>query len=377
MKLHKILLIIFFISGCGKSQTMDSVKTKLSIETIKLAAEMEDEGKEHIHMPPLPQNYSAERYYNVKPADLSPAALKGKVILLDIWDYTCVNCIRTLPYIKSWAEKYKDKGLIIIGIHAPEFDFEKKPENLKAAIADFGLTYPIIADNEYDIWNSLANKYWPAKYLFDKDGILRTTHTGEGEYQEFEAFLQKILLERDSMVSLPGLTPIVRSSDKPGSVCYRPTPETYIGFERNHIGNPEEAELDKITNFTVPAKLEEDRLYLDGSWKVAHEFAAPAGKGTSALLINYQAKEVNLVIHPQVESGFKVWIEQDGKPVLKEDRGTDIMEEAGKTFLFVKEPRMYNILNNSKFGRFTLRISSDNPSFGAYAFTFTTDCRTE
>lgn len=338
---------------------------------------MEDQGKEHVHMPTLPQNFSAERYYHVNPVDLSSAALKGKVVLLDIWDYTCVNCIRTLPYIKSWAEKYKDKGLIIIGIHAPEFDFEKKPENLKAAIASFGLTYPIIADNEYDIWNSLANKYWPAKYLFDKDGILRTTHTGEGEYQEFEAFVQKILLERDSTVSLPELTPIVRSSDKPGSVCYRPTPETYIGVERNHIGNQEEAAPDKVTNFTAPAKLEEDKLYFEGSWKVSHEFAAPTGKGSSALLINYQAKEVNLVIHPQMESGFKVLVEQDGKPILKEDRGTDIIEDKGNTFLLVKEPRMYSVINNSKFGRFTLRISSDNLSFGAYAFTFTTDCRTE
>jgi thiol-disulfide isomerase/thioredoxin len=377
MKLHQIFFIILFLSDCGKPQNMDNVKTQLSPEIIKLAAEMEDQGKQHIQMPPLPQNYSSERYYNMKLAMLSQAALKGKVVLLDIWDYTCVNCIRTLPYIKSWAEKYKEKGLVIIGIHSPEFDFEKAPENLKAAIAKFGLNYANIADNDAEIWNSLRNEYWPAKYLFDKDGILRTMHTGEGEYQEFEAFLQKILLERDSMVKLPELTAIVRASDKPGSVCYRPTPETYFGFARNNIGNSENTSPNKTTIFKAPMKLQEDKLYFDGAWKLSREFATPATKDESRLVINYQAKETNLVIHPQAEAGFKVIVEQDGKPVAKEDRGADISEEGGKTFLLVKEPRMYNIINNSKFGRFVLRLSSDSPSFGAYAFTFTTDCRAE
>ncbi|MDP4219237.1 MAG: redoxin domain-containing protein [Bacteroidota bacterium] len=351
--------------------------TRLSPETLKLASEMEDQAKEHVHMPTLPQNYAVDRYFNIAPAELSKASLRGKVVLLDIWDYTCVNCIRTLPYIKSWAEKYKDKGLVIIGIHSPEFDFEKNSENLKAAIQRFGLTYPVIADNEYEIWDSLANKYWPAKYLFDKDGILRTTHTGEGQYQEFEAFLQKILLERDSTITLPPLMPIVRSSDKPGSVCYRPTPETYIGYQRNHLGNSEELVPDKITTFRAPANLKPDLLYLDGAWKVAHEFAAPAGKGMSSLLIDYQAKEVNLVVHPQSPSGFRVLVEQDGKPIPTADRGSDVSEEGGKTYISIKEPRMYNVINNSKFGHFLLRITSDDPSFGAYAYTFTTDCRTE
>jgi thiol-disulfide isomerase/thioredoxin len=376
MRTTYLILFLFFLSGCGKTHTMDSVKTTLSPAVLKLASETEDQGKEHIHMPPLPAGYSADRYFNVNPKELA-SLIKGKVVLLDIWDYTCVNCIRTLPYIKSWAEKYKDKGLVIIGVHAPEFDFEKDPKNLKAAIEKFGLIYPNIADNEYEIWNSLANKYWPAKYLFDEKGILRTTHFGEGEYQEFEAFMQTILHERDSTIELPSLTDVVRASDKPGSVCYRPTPETYIGFERNHIGNAEEEKPHKVVDFKAPVKLKEDQLYFNGQWKVEKEFATPSGKGISSLLVNYQAKEVNLVIHPQAESGFKVKVEQNDKPVPKEDRGADIIDESGKTFLVVNEPRMYNLINNSKFGHFTLRLSSDNPSFGAYAFTFTTDCKAE
>jgi thiol-disulfide isomerase/thioredoxin len=373
MQKNIFVIFLFLFSACGKTHTMDSVRHGLSADAVKLSSVLEDQGKEHIHMPPLPLHYSADRYINISPEDLSPSALRGKVVLLDIWDYTCVNCIRTLPYIKSWAEKYKDKGLIVIGVHAPEFDFEKAPENLKSAIQKFQLDYPIIADNEYEIWNSLANKYWPAKYLFDNKGILRTTHFGEGEYQEFEAFLQKILLERDSTISLPELTAIVRSSDKPGSVCYRPTPETYIGFERNHL----DTKPNKVEVFKAPEKLEQDKLYFDGPWKIMREHAEPGGHELSGLLINYQAKEVNLVIRPQAETGFKVLVEQDNKPIAKEDRGSDIMEENNKTFLLINEPRMYNIINNSKFGHFTLRLSSDNPSFGAYAFTFTTDCKAE
>lgn len=347
----------------------------MSPERATLAAKMEDQGDEHIHMPPLPTNYSADRYYNTKPSDLTKAALKGKVVLIDIWDYTCVNCIRTLPYIKSWAEKYKDKGLIVIGIHSPEFDFERMPENLKAAIKKFQLDYPIVADNEYEIWHSLANHYWPAKYLFDAKGILRTTHTGEGEYQEFEAFLQKILLERDVTLDLPTLTPLVRTSDKPGSVCYKPTPETYIGFERNRPANSEEVVPNKSITFTLPSKLEEDRLYYEGQWYIRREFATPSGGAVSSLVINYQAKEVNLVIHPQDGKVARVLVEQNGKPVEKADRGSDIIEDNGKTYIVAIEPRMYNIINNSTFGHMTLRLSSDSPSFGAYAFTFTTDCR--
>jgi thiol-disulfide isomerase/thioredoxin len=364
--------LVLFSIGC-KSQPHSPMST-LQPEVAKLAATMEDQGGEHIHMPKLPTGYSSDRYYNVTGAELTPASLKGKVVLIDIWDYTCVNCIRTLPYIKSWAEKYKDKGLVILGVHSPEFDFEKDPNNLGAAVKKFGLTYPVIADNEYEIWQSLANRYWPAKYLFDKSGILRTTHFGEGEYQEFEAFLQKILLERDSTIILPALSELVRTTDKPGSVCYRPTPETYVGFSRNHPGNKEEIAPNKAVNFAPLKSIDEDRLYFEGGWMIRSEFATPTGDKPSSLIINYEAKEVNLVIHPQ-GGQCTVIVEQNGKPIVKADRGSDVIEENGKTVLKVSEPRMYNIINNSKFGRAVLKLTSDSPSFGAYAYTFTSDCK--
>ena len=367
-------IVLAAIAGCTNAKTMDTTQTKFPPERAELAKQVEDLKSQHVHMPPLPTNYDLARYLNVTPAALRDS-LKGKVVLIDIWDYTCVNCIRTLPYIKEWKTRYKDKGLIVIGVHSPEFEFEKEPKNLDSAVKSFGLTYPVIADNDYQIWNSLANQYWPAKYLFDKDGILRAEHFGEGDYQSFEAFLQKILIERDSTIGLPELVQPVRETDKPGAVCYRPTPETYVGSARSHLGNDAEAAIGKAHRYSVPEKLTKDLLYLEGNWTVQREYAHPAEASNASLVIDYQAKEANLVIHPLEKSGFKVWITQDDKPVPKEDRGADIREENGKTYLLIENPRMYYIMNNSGFGRHTLRITSDDPNFGAYAFTFTTACK--
>jgi thiol-disulfide isomerase/thioredoxin len=353
---------------------MDTKRTELPAERVKLAASLEDLKGEHVKMPKLPFGYDASRYINTTAQELQEQ-LKGKVVLIDIWDYTCVNCIRTLPYIQSWAEKYKDKGLIILGVHSPEFAFEKEPGNLEAAIKRFGLTYPTIADNEFEIWNSLANRYWPAKYIFDTSGTMRAQHFGEGEYHEFESFIQKLLLERDSTITLPELTPHVRNADKPGAVCYRPTPETYLGFERSNYGNLEKYEPRKPTNFTLPTKLIPDRLYLNGQWKIDRQFAVPSGSGDASLIIDYEAKEVNLVIKPLAADEFKVLAEENNAPIRKENRGADIIEENGKTYLVVKEPRMYNIINNAKYGRATLKLTSSSTSFGAFAYTFTRDCK--
>ncbi len=355
--------------ACAKSQPMNN----FSADRAKLASEIDDIGNQHVHMPKLPLHYAADRYINVTPEFLRDS-LKGKVVLLDVWDYTCINCIQTLPYIKAWNERYKDKGLVIIGVHSPEFDFGKDPTNLESAIKRFGITYPVIADNDYEIWNSLANQYWPAKYLFDKNGILRAAHFGEGEYPEFEAFLQKILLERDPSLNLPEPMAPVRATDKPGAVCYRPTPETYIGFERNHLGNAIQNAENIARDYHAPQDLKKDMLYLDGSWTVHRQYAQPAGQNAS-LLFDYQAKEANLVIHPLAEKNFQVIVTQDGKPVPKADRGSDLLESNGQTVLDVRAARMYRITNNADFGRHVLKLTASTPSFGAYAFTFTTACR--
>ena len=380
-RLFCVIALSVALASCVKSQPMNSnLPNSQASRAMRaaLASQIEDVGNQHIHLPHLPLNYAADRYINVTPEYLRDS-LKGKVVLLDIWDYTCINCIQTLPYIRAWNERYKDKGLVIIGVHSPEFDFEKDPKNLDSAVKQFGINYPVIADNDYEIWNSLANQYWPAKYLFDKNGILRAEHFGEGDYEAFEAFLQQILLERDSTLNLPTPMAPVRETDKPGAVCYRPTPETYIGFERNHLGNAIPNAEDLVKNYRLPRDLKKDVLYLDGAWKIHREYAQPGmsnhGSADASLVFDYQAYEANLVIHPLAETGFKVMVTQDGKPVPKADRGSDIEESGGKTFITVRQARMYRITKNAGFGRHTLKLTANTPSFGAYAFTFTTACR--
>lgn len=369
------LLVAFVVNSCSRASSMDSIgKTHLPQERAALAAQMDDLAGQHIHMPPIPVDWSPERYINALPQSLRDS-LKGKVVLIDIWDYTCVNCIRTLPYIQAWNERYKDKGLVILGVHAPEFEFEKAPGNLDSAVRTFGLTYPILADNNYQIWTSLANQYWPAKYLFDKNGILRTEHFGEGEYPAFEAFLQKILLERDSTIELPELLKPVRETDKPGAVCYRVTPETYIGFARSHLGNTEEEQPNVIASYRAPVEIEHDRLYLDGSWNAHREYAEPASEEQSRLLINYQAKEVNLVMSPLAGKPVRVYLEQNHHPIPKEDWGADVRQEGTRTYVEVNASRMYMLINNSHFSRYMLSVTPASPGVGLYAFTFTSACQ--
>jgi len=381
IKFHLILPVFIssalFFSSCGKAQTPATLKEKFPPERAALASQMEDIANQHIHMPRLPITYSADRYINVTPEYLRDS-LKGKIVLIDIWDYTCINCIQTLPYIKAWNDRYKDKGLVIIGVHAPEFEFEKESKNLDSAVKQFGLIYPIIADNDYEIWNSLANQYWPAKYLFDKDGILRVEHFGEGDYESFEAFLQKILLERDSTIDVPVPLAPVRETDKPNAACYRPTPETYAGLSRSNLGNAilTSTEGEGTTHdYKISATMKKDLLYLDGKWTSQKEYVQPAPGSEASLAIDYQAKEANLVIHPLAETGFKVVVTQDGKAVPKQDRGSDIQEADGQTFITVRDARMYRITNNEGFARHNLRLTASTPSFGAYAFTFTTACK--
>jgi thiol-disulfide isomerase/thioredoxin len=368
MKAQLLTLIVLVAVGC-RAQTYT-----LSIERESLASKIKDLRGEHIRMPRLPLDYPADRYIHVSAHEL-PALMKDKIVLLDVWDYTCVNCIRTLPYIQSWHEKYKDLGLVIIGIHTPEFEFAKQRANVETEMRRFGLTHPVILDNEYEIWDSLANKYWPAKYIFGTDNKLRAEHHGEGEYHEFEAFIQKLLLERDPSVVLPELTPLLRATDVPGAVCYRTTPELYLGFERSRYGNETQVEVNKPKFYAAIEPHTPDSAHLEGMWEVKRQFAKPVGGDTSRLIVSYQAKEVNLVIRPERTQGFKVYVEQDFGPLAPADFGRDILRESdGRAYIWVDQPRMYQIVNNKTFSRYTLKLASNSPDFCAYAFTFSTDC---
>ena len=336
------------------------------------AQKLPDEGVK-IEAPPLPQGL---KWHNSAP--LTMQELKGKVVLLDFWEYTCINCIRTFPYLKTWHDKYKDKGLVILGVHTPEFQFAKVETNVVRAVKQFELKHPIVVDSDYQVWQAYGNRYWPAKYLIDKDGFVRYFHFGEGSYQSTEAQIQKLLREVNPNVELPSLGDVVRGADKPGAVCYPVTPELYLGYERgghaNTLGNPEGYQPGRLVTFRDPSKWEDGKVYAHGAWRNEAEalvstrrLSAPA----DYIAIRYHSLEVNSVLRPENGKPLRVYVFQDGKPLARTDKGDDIKyDPKGRSYLVLNEPRMYHLVKNAKFGQRTLKLATAEPGMGIYSFTF-------
>lgn len=319
-----------------------------------------------IHAPDLTGGY----WVNSEP--LSIADLRGKAVLIDFWDYTCVNCIRTLPYVLAWHQRYAALGLQVIGVHAPEFSFAKELDGVKKAIEAFAIDYPVVMDNGHSIWQAYANRYWPAKYLADREGYIRYYHFGEGAYIETEEAIQMLLREIDAGVTLPDPMPPVRESDAPGSVCYRVTPELYLGYQRGRIGNPSGLVTKQSALYRDPGIHAEGYFYLDGEWRWDEEqvMKPPASSGDSSLTIRYTAKEVNLVMNPLLGRTCRVRLALDGGSIPTEHAGEDVRSEAGAGFVEVDGPRMYRLVNSPDIGSHELTLITSDPGVAMYAFTF-------
>jgi len=310
-------------------------------------------------------------WLNSKPLKIRD--LKGKAILVDFWEYTCVNCIRTLPYLREWHKRYAKDGLVIIGIHTPEFAFAKDPYNVAEAVRRFGLTYPILIDSGYVNWQAFANHYWPMKYLIDPGGYIIYTHAGEGGYGETEARIQRLLRQINPKVELPPLMEPVRGADKPGAVCYLMTPELYAGYQRGSLGNREGYRPDALVIYRDKGNHKDGYIYAHGPWFNHPEslrHSCKTQRPEDYIAIRYHAIGVNAVIRPETGEPFRVWVWQDGRSVPPEDRGEDIRYENGKSFLLVDRPRMYQIIKNRKYGTYELKLSSTSDGFGLYSFTF-------
>ncbi len=264
-----------------------------------------------------PELDGGTRWLNSQP--LSLQGLMGRVVLIDFWTYSCINCIRTLPYLTAWDDKYKDKGLTIIGIHSPEFEFEKNPENVLSAMKDFGINYPVVQDNDFVIWRAYQNRYWPAKYLIDKNGQIRYTHFGEGAYAQTEAKIQELLGEKSELVSLPEHQSQTR------------TPETYLGSLRAIPNNP---------------------IYsLSGNWLNTPEYIQ--GQAGSSLKLIFDAKEVNLVVKP-LNGPASLELNLDGQTLEP---------------IMVSEDKLYNLVKLDSPNRHQLIITLTGP-LQLFAFTF-------
>jgi thiol-disulfide isomerase/thioredoxin len=299
--------------------------------------------------------------------------LRGQPVLIDFWDYTCVNCIRTLPYVKAWHDRYSPLGLVIIGIHTPEFKFAANRENVESAVREFDIKYPVLLDNEFQNWQAFANRYWPRKYLIDPGGYIVYDHAGEGDYGLTEQFLQDQIKCTHPDAALPEIIEPVRPTDKPGAVCYPVTPEIYAGFYRGVLGNSVGYQPEKTIPFIDPGDHKDGVIYAHGQWFNGAEFLRHARKTDRPddyIAVRYHALEANAVIRPAHGKSFDVYVMQDDKPLAPEDKGENIQYRDGKSFFTVDEPRMYRIIRNREFGSHELKLSSISDSFEIYAFTF-------
>ena len=291
-------------------------------------------------------------WFNFDPIKLSE--LKGKVVIVDFWTYSCINCQRTIPYLREWNEKYKDKGLVIIGVHSPEFEFEKNEKNVLQAVKDFQLSYPIVQDNNFATWRAYNNRYWPAKYFIDKDGYIRYSHFGEGAYDESEKVIQELLKETgvaDFNVEINNSTYQVLSK----------TPEIYLGYGRiEYFSSPELIKKDSISMYSTPERLSHSTFSYEGEWNVTKEYANPQ-KGAN-LFLNFDAKEVYLVMKTKGASS-KVKVYLDNKQQY-------LGEDVDKGYVIVNKETLYKLIKLPTPGNHLLRLEFEDNNAELYAFTF-------
>ena len=305
-------------------------------------------------------------------APLTPAQLQGKIVLVDFWEYTCINCLRTLPYLREWYRRYRDRGFVIVGVHTPEFNFSGERANVAAAAKRLGVTWPIVLDDNATIWKRYANNVWPRELLYDRSGKLVEDVSGEGGYPETESKIQAVIKASDPHASLPPVMALLPqdSYDKPGAVCYPQTAELLVG--RHPIANaPGGANPAQDTNYSYGASNPPDgAVYLQGYWHLTPE-AAISGERDGYLVLRYHAIAVDVVMKTQAGGAVRVDVAQDGRPIAKADAGPDLRYDAqGRSYVVVDSPRAYDLLANARFGEHELKLSPKSDGLGIYDVAF-------
>ncbi len=282
--------------------------------------------------------------------------LKGKVILIDFWTYSCINCKRTLPYLIDWYKKYQDKGLVIIGIHTPEFAFEKDVANVKAAVAEYGIRYPIAVDNQFITWQNYNNRYWPAHYLIDQQGAVVYTHFGEGDYDITENNIRFLLGLSKRLTSPPAA---------PENFSFLETPETYLGYARaTGFANPETVVKNQVAQYHFPSALAKDSWALQGPWTIQADGILADGK-EAVLKIHFAARHVYLVMGSTTDQPIPVKLLLNGNPVLAE-KGKNV----SNSILIVKQNTLYEAIQLPHFDQGILEVIPEAAGLKVYTFTF-------
>ncbi|PSH68468.1 cytochrome C biogenesis protein [Phyllobacterium brassicacearum] len=299
---------------------------------------------------------------------LTNEQLRGKVVLIDFWTYSCINCIRTVPYVRAWSEKYKDQGLVVIGVHAPEFAFEKKIDNVKKAISDFQITYPVAIDNNFKIWRAFRNSYWPAHYFIDAKGQIRYQHFGEGDHDKSEKVIQDLLAEAGSLkAENKAITPDLSGAQAAPDLGNIGSSETYIGYQRaSNFASPEAVKSDAPLNYTA-AEPGLNEWGLSGNWTIGPE-QATLNRSGGAITYRFRARDLHLVLGPSADGKpvrFQVTV--DGRAPA-ESHGSDIDADGNGT---VTQTRLYQMVRQAgDVKERTFEVRFLDPGVEAFAFTF-------
>jgi len=262
----------------------------------------------------------------------------------------------------------------VIGVHTPEFSFAQHESNVERGVRELGLTYPIVLDSDRQIWKAFANRYWPSKYLLDKEGYLRYAHFGEGAYAETEEAIRELLREINPALSFPPMMEPVRAEDRPGATCYPVSDELYLGHGRGCIGNEGGFKLDTVSQYSFSGELQENRFYASGCWASTVEYLESVEEGEHILVLKYRAASVNLVMAAPRGAPREVTVHLDGRPLTPHERTSDtcFREVNGQPYssVLVNHPRMYALADNRDFGTHVLELNCP-AGVAAFAFTFT------
>jgi thiol-disulfide isomerase/thioredoxin len=304
-------------------------------------------------------------------APLTQADLRGKVVVYDFWTYSCINCVRTIPYVRTWYDRYKADGLVVVGVHTPEFDFEKNHDNVRRAVQQLGVDWPVAFDDDMTIWNQFSNNYWPAKYVVDREGKLRFVHFGEGDYTTNEDVIRVLL-------GVPAGAPRAGTAVNPAPDAAKDqTQETYLGPFRGlafrQFGSPEPL-TEGDASFTIPSPPPDEKFALGGRWKVSSEYVE-SDDAQGELVLRYHAVEVDLVAAGPgtgtARAPTAVVVELDGAPVPDASRPPGMTLDAqGRTVLTVGAADLFRVVIHGPPGRHTLSLRPQSAGVQLFSFTF-------
>ncbi len=394
------LLVVVVAAGCGSSDSQisdpptveapDSVaaeptRDSASDETVEPTS-TPSSAPEPTARPSLPQYpkgvlelYGIDSWINSEPFTIEEKLAENYVVLVDFWTYTCVNCIRTFPFLREWHAKYADRGLVILGVHTPEFEFEKDYDNVIEAVERQGIKWPIALDNDFETWDSFRNRFWPAKYLIGLDGQLRYRHFGEGAYLEAEQAIRDALTEAGWDVSdIP-----IGSGEGVGRdpLATRVTRELYGGYERNYTSTGIYAGQEQY--YITPGVTREyvdvgaytpQQFFLQGLWTNRADAIVHARETKDLedyLVFHFVGRSANVVINPGDAEPFDVFVEIDDRPLRPDEAGVDILfDDQGRSYFIVEAAKLYAFLEVPEFGEYIVKLASNSSGFAVNAFTF-------